>query len=337
YAWIAAGRFSVAALNPQRQLPSALAAELITSLELTDLQPQLIAPLDDPELPESAAVDLAGVLLEFADDVRLQALLPWLKQAPHSPIAQRLKAQLRSPDREETAALLQDAMRAASSERQAAMADVLAGRREGAAALVSLVQQGHASGRLLNSPAVLQKLAAVTDARLQETIKQIISDLPPASDEAARLIRRHRTSFDLTAASSQRGQEVFKKTCAVCHQIGEEGKKVGPQLDGIGIRGLDRLLEDTLDPNRNVDAAFRSMTIVTTDGRVLTGLLRREEADTLVLADSKGEEFRVPTDEIEERALSPPSLMPADIALKLPDDQLHDLLAYMLSQREPSP
>src|SRR5690606_21945968 len=158
----------------------------------------------------AGAVRLARVPLAFPHGVPVAGLLPWVEAAPHSPIAQRLKAQLRSPDREETAALLQDAMRAASSERQAAMADVLAGRREGAAALVSLVQQGHASGRLLNPPAVLQKLAAVTDARLQETIKQIISDLPPASDEAARLIRRHRTSFDLTAASSQRGQEVFK-------------------------------------------------------------------------------------------------------------------------------
>jgi hypothetical protein len=67
---------------------------------------------------------------------------------------------------------------------------------------------------------------------------------------------------------------------------------------------------------------------------VLTGLLRREEGDTLVLADSKGEEFRVATDDIEEQALSPLSLMPADIAQQLPDDQLHDLLAFLLSQRD---
>jgi putative heme-binding domain-containing protein len=337
YAWIAAGRFSTANLNPQRQLPSALAAELITSLELTDLRPQLLTLLDDPGLPESAAIDLMSVLLEFSDDVRLHALRPWLSAASQSPISQRLKAQLKTPQNEAIAVLLQDAMRAASSERQLAMADVLAGRREGAAALVALIQQGHASGRLLQSPGVLQKLAAATDAALQERIKALVAGLPPASDEAALLVRRHRTSFDPAAASSERGREVFKKTCAACHQIGDEGKKVGPQLDGIGIRGLDRLLEDTIDPNRNVDAAFRSTTIVTTDGQVLTGLLRREEPETLVLADNKGEEFRVATVDIEEQALSPLSLMPADIAQQLPDDQLYDLLAFLLAQRQPSP
>ena len=33
---------------------------------------------------------------------------------------------------------------------------------------------------------------------------------------------------------------------------------VGPQLDGVGTRGLERLIEDVLDPNRNVDPAFRA-------------------------------------------------------------------------------
>ena len=36
-----------------------------------------------------------------------------------------------------------------------------------------------------------------------------------------------------------------------------KGAKVGPQLDGIGTRGLDRLMEDILDPNRNVDQTLR--------------------------------------------------------------------------------
>jgi putative heme-binding domain-containing protein len=214
------------------------------------------------------------------------------------------------------------------------MADILAGHRDGATALVALIKQGHASARLLQAGSVLQKLAAASDSSLQEQIRKIVSDLPPASDEAAALLRQRRTSFDPAGASVDRGREVFKKTCAACHQIGEEGKKVGPQLDGIGIRGLDRLLEDTLDPNRNVDAAFRSTTILTIDGQVLTGLLRSEEGQTLVLADSKGEEFRVKVGDIEEQALSPLSLMPADIAQKLPEDQLHDLLAFLLAQRD---
>ena len=54
---------------------------------------------------------------------------------------------------------------------------------------------------------------------------------------------------------------MFEKYCARCHQIGGRGKTVGPQLDGISNRGLDRLIEDVLDPNRNVESAFRSSMI----------------------------------------------------------------------------
>ena len=39
---------------------------------------------------------------------------------------------------------------------------------------------------------------------------------------------------------------------------GGKGNRIAPQLDGIGSRGLERLLEDTLDPRRIVDQAFRT-------------------------------------------------------------------------------
>ncbi len=123
------------------------------------------------------------------------------------------------------------------------------------------------------------------------------------------------------------------KRCAVCHQIGTEGAKIGPQLDGVGIRGVDRLLEDVLDPNRNVDAAFRSSAIALTDGRILTGLKRREEGADVVFANSEGKEFRVPSAEIEELRLSPTSLMPANFGESIPADEFADLLAWLLTQR----
>ena len=50
-------------------------------------------------------------------------------------------------------------------------------------------------------------------------------------------------------------QQTFEKSCANCHQIANKGgrRQLDPNFDGIGIRGIDRFLEDTLDPNRNVD------------------------------------------------------------------------------------
>ena len=76
----------------------------------------------------------------------------------------------------------------------------------------------------------------------------------------------------------------------ICHTLASKGAKVGPQLDGVGIRGLDRLLEDVLDPNRNVDQNFRMTILNLKDGKVVRGLLLREEGEVYVMADDKGKE-----------------------------------------------
>ena len=77
--------------------------------------------------------------------------------------------------------------------------------------------------------------------------------------------------FAKAKADAKLGAAVFKTNCGNCHQLGGEGAKVGPQLDGVGIRGLDRLFEDILYPSRNVDQAMRSTILSLKDGRNVTG------------------------------------------------------------------
>ena len=130
------------------------------------------------------------------------------------------------------------------------------------------------------------------------------------------------------------GPNLFKKHCGACHQLNQVGNKIGPQLDGIGIRGLDRLLEDILDPNRNVDAAFRTSSILTTDGRILTGLLRREDSGVITLADPKGVEFTVKESDIDTRNLTNISLMPANLGEQILEGEFRVLVGYLLDQRK---
>ena len=127
---------------------------------------------------------------------------------------------------------------------------------------------------------------------------------------------------------------MFNKVCAACHQLGGQGAKIGPGLDGVGLRGLDRLLEDTLDPSRNVDQAFRTTLINTTGGNVISGLLLREEGEVLVLADAQGKEIRLPRGEVEERSLSKLSPMPANVADLIPEGDYYNLLGFLLEQKQ---
>ena len=157
-------------------------------------------------------------------------------------------------------------------------------------------------------------------------------NLPPADAAVQKLIDATRVAFNPAKARAEKGAAVFVKNCAVCHQLGGQGALIGPQLDGIGGRGLERIVEDVLDPNRNVDKAFRSTLFIMKDGEVNSGLFRREEGETVVVADSTGKEMRFPKNQVKERRESETSLMPGNLAEIVSAAELQDLLAYLLGQ-----
>src|SRR5262249_36061853 len=149
------------------------------------------------------------------------------------------------------------------------------------------------------------------------------------------LIEQRRKGFTAAkVADPMLGAKVFETHCASCHQIGGKGARVGPNLDGIGVRGLDRLLEDVLDPNRNVDQAFRTTVLNLKNGQVVSGLLLKEEGEVLVLADDKGKEVRVEKGAVEERYTTQVSPMPANLSESIPETEFYQLMAYLLAQRQ---
>ena len=220
---------------------------------------------------------------------------------------------------------------AVSARLQTTIAVGLAASPAGAEKLLEAVKTGKASARLLQEPAVKPRLEATRLPRLKERLAELTVGLPPAGKEVQDLLQRRRESFQDGKKNAALGAQVFTKSCANCHQVGGQGAKIGPQLDGVGVRGLERLLEDVLDPNRNVDQAFRQTTLTLKKGQVLTGLLLKEEGAVLVLADSQGKEVRVPKDEVEERGTSQVSPMPGNFAEQIPQGDFNNLLAYLLT------
>src|SRR5262249_22123368 len=147
---------------------------------------------------------------------------------------------------------------------------------------------------------------------LKERVAGLLKGLPPADQRLNDLIARRRAGFGKSQRDAAGGAKIFEKNCAICHQMGGQGARIGPQLDGVGVRGADRLLEDLLDPNGNVDQAFRVTNLALNDGRVVSGLLIKEEGAVLVLADAQGKEVRIPKESVEERTIAQLSPMPAN-------------------------
>jgi len=214
------------------------------------------------------------------------------------------------------------------------IANALADSKPGAESLLAAVTAGKASARLLQERTVVTRLQGRKLDQLDERLSALTAGLPAADARIAELIAKRRDAHAAHPGDPAQGAALFTKHCAVCHRIGDQGAKIGPNLDGVGIRGVDRLLEDVLDPNRNVDQAFRTTQIVSTDGRILSGLALREEGKILILADSQGKEVRVAAEEIEQRSVSPLSLMPTNVPDLMSEADFVHLLSYLLSQRE---
>lgn len=112
---------------------------------------------------------------------------------------------------------------------------------------------------------------------------------------------------------------LYARHCAACHQLGGTGTTVGPQLDGVGQRGVERLLEDLLDPGRNVDPSFARTTLTLTNGDLWSVLVRRREPGALVVVDETGAERTVALAQVARERPSRLSLMPGNFGELLDD------------------
>lgn len=151
---------------------------------------------------------------------------------------------------------------------------------------------------------------------------------PPPETEA--LIQRRVAAFGKATPDASKGELVFKASCAGCHQIRGEGGLIGPQLDGIGNRGAARLIEDILDPNRNVDAHFHLHRLELRDGTTAIGFVRGEVGQVVILVDAAGTEQRIAKGSIAEDHELPQSLMPPIFGSAMAERDFLDLVGFLI-------
>lgn len=314
----------------------ALGLDLANQLKLAEAVERIQSLALDPSIPPDARGQaLAGLVA--LDNLRAVAPLTAILNDGSADVGLREQAAVLLGQTGQTAARdsLAAALASLPARLQNAAAAALAGTRDGASILIDAIRSGKASARLLQTPAVALRLqqSGLPDAESIRT--ELTRDLPPAADAIDAVIARRFAAYAAGTRNPERGATTFAKHCAACHQIGGIGARVGPQLDGIGARGPERLMEDILDPNRNIDQAFRASQIALRDGRILTGLVTRDEGDTLTLADPAGTLITLPKADIEERALSLLSPMPANLADQIDEADFLDLIAFLATQHAP--
>lgn len=150
--------------------------------------------------------------------------------------------------------------------------------------------------------------------------------------DRAKVYAEYRDVVDL-ASNSTRGREVFRRVCAGCHRLEREGYQVGPDLFSIRNQPKAAILLHILVPDQEITEGFTAQTVLTRDGRTLSGLVASETATSLTLRMQQGKEESLSKDEIEELAPSTTSLMPQGLEKDLSRQDLADLLGFLKGER----
>jgi putative heme-binding domain-containing protein len=183
----------------------------------------------------------------------------------------------------------------------------------------------------------------------KEALRPVLEAAPPAETRptlgADRPFIKAWTIDDLAPAvekgiagrSFDRGRMLFSAVgCFACHRYDNEGGAVGPDLTGVGGRFSPRdLLESILVPSKEISDQYGATVIALDDGRVVTGrIVNLNGNNMMVLTDMLNPNALVSVNQsqVEDMKPSPVSMMPQGLLNTLSEDEIKDLLAYLLSR-----
>lgn len=176
-----------------------------------------------------------------------------------------------------------------------------------------------------------RQIRGLGNESLTKYLTETWSELRDSAGDKAKMIEDLKSKLTpevLAKANLAQGRAMYQ-VCAACHVLYGEGGKVGPDLTGSGRSNLDYLLENIVDPSGAVSADYRMSMITLKDGRVLSGVIARQDERTLTLR-LMTEETTVEKSEISKQDTSPVSMMPEGLLMAFQPDQIRDLIAYLM-------
>jgi putative heme-binding domain-containing protein len=190
-------------------------------------------------------------------------------------------------------------------------------------------------------------VATLTDAE-KVALKPTLEARPKAAAVAAaksRPVVRKWTLAELTSLADRglkgrdfdRGRTLFGEAqCFSCHRFDNEGGSQGPDLTGAAGRFSVRdLLESVVEPNKTISDQYAAVVITTGSGKVVTGRIVNLAGDTIMVNTNMLDPnamANVDRKQVESMDPSPVSMMPAELLDTLKEDEVLDLLAYLLSR-----
>ena len=213
---------------------------------------------------------------------------------------------------------------------------LLCERQAWAEQLLDAVARERIPATVLNANQLRQLLLGA-DADFAERIKAQWGSVRDQRDpKREQVIAKMRTFLRTTPGDPVAGQVVYKRVCGQCHKLHGQGEEVGPDITLNGRNSFEQLLSNVFDPSLVIGAAYQARIVVTTDGRVLTGLLAEDSPQRVVLKIEGGKQETIARRDVEMMKTSELSLMPEDLEKQCKPRELADLFALLTLDKPPS-
>jgi putative heme-binding domain-containing protein len=148
-----------------------------------------------------------------------------------------------------------------------------------------------------------------------------------------------RETPEIAGGNWQRGREIFfsdRAACYKCHTVRGEGGKIAPDLSNLVHRDYASVMKDIQQPSAAINPDAVAYNLHLKDGEVVTGVPLKESASEMVLGDVNGKPVTIARDRIAESKASSISLMPEGLLQGMTQQQVKDLMTFLLSQPEPA-
>jgi cytochrome c oxidase cbb3-type subunit 3 len=170
------------------------------------------------------------------------------------------------------------------------------------------------------------------------------------TDEEIWQIITYIRSVEVKAPANSKGNAVHGKelfygdaNCSLCHMVEGKGGRVGPELTAVGgSRTRDAIIDSMRNPSRRLawgltestkefPQEYETITVVTADGKQIKGVALNEDNFSVQLMDTSEQIYLLDKDKLRSFQKSRESLMPQYNADVFSDENLEDIVAYLVS------
>ena len=186
-------------------------------------------------------------------------------------------------------------------------------------------------------PDQIKQLASSPAADIQASVKEIWGSVRMQDSANRQAVVREMTDYLLKDAhgDATKGWVVYDRICGQCHKMHSRGYEVGPEITRNGRGSFEQLIVSVFDPSLVIGEAYKSVSVLTSDGRLISGLVTERSDQRIVLKVQGGKLEVIPMDEADEIRDNEQSLMPEGLETQMTRQEMADLFALLSLDQAP--